>query len=495
MKSYHLLLAVSLVVVRDSAQGQTRPQDDRVRGQLQRLVDNYKTVHDLIVKEDEVSAEAIFNELFVDQSVRLERDYFDPDDDPEVFSSPAAYFNMITAFLIKNEDSVTDVDIRTSSNDETFYAKHGNWYFAWLKKTFSYNYKGQRKVISVWVRLTIVHSEQFNEMRILAIDRVEAPVDDDGDKIPNLFDDWKTTTRGASTDLRGCELQAIVDPLIRADKGNGVSGVAGKKDKVVKPVVVIKEPRRKPIPPSARYSLEFTGGGIMPAGTSFSNRNLLDYATNTWKDSGALAGLAGYSAELSLHYYMTNWLGIGIGVQHLYLPFADEKLLLQIKNYLGNAGINYRSVAVNSDAYRLHLFYSSLALGTFKSKRMVFRVEGLAGLLYSDVVWDNRLDINVDAGGSQQTSSISLKYDPFPVYGSKITLQWGFGEYGNVRFQLSGVYLSGKSDGASREFHFNAVPTATPTSAPAGFIIPAPDLKLAMVTAGFHITLHNPQQK
>jgi hypothetical protein len=226
----------------------------------------------------------------------------------------------------------------------------------------------------------------------------------------------------------------------------------------------------------------------MPLRSSFSNRDLLDYTTNTWKDSGALAGKYGYSLGLSLQFNINGWLGLSVGYQHFSLPFSEEKLMLQIKNFLGNNGVNYGMVVVSSDAYRLHLIYGTLAIGTFRNKKIFFKVEPLIGEVRTDLLWNNSLDVQVNShtGQSIVSAFLPLKYEPFLVYGGKATIQLGFGKYGNVRFQLSGEYLQGKSNMSSQQIQFNNLPGS--------IIIPAPDLRLIGVNLGFHFTLNNPQK-
>ncbi|MBO9562464.1 MAG: hypothetical protein J7621_06795 [Niastella sp.] len=435
-----------------------------------------------------------FFRLFVDQPVVLYNDYFDKG--TEKFSDQYLYFEDITSFLIRN-NPVNKLTITVSDAPYIYYARKGQTCFVWLHKSFNYDYIGKKKEIEGWIKLHVRWITDSTAFKIVAVEETVQPADTDLDQVPDDYDKCDDTELNATTNLSGCPVvQAPVrkpDKLTQPDNSIIVrqENVIQRSDTVRNippPPPKVKKTRKTPRPPSSRFGMEVTFGGLStwPFNTSFSRRELLDERTNRWSDSGAMAYDVGYTAGLSIHYNLARWIGAGVGYQGLYAPIVVRELSRQVKNYLDYNRVNARDVTVNAKGYHMHLLYASLSLGYLRGTKHAFKFEPLIGQMYTDFLLPNSLEVGVTYPHKQEVQKISLKYPPFRVYGLKFTLQWGLGRYneGRVRFQLTGQYLAGKSDQPSQQIKFENLP--------AGVIIPSPDLKMATLQAGFHFTLKKP---
>jgi hypothetical protein len=447
------------------ANGRQLESDDKKA--LTQFITRYKQFYDLLNIEASVKTLQGFKNLYSRQAIGIINDYFD--EGTEVFKTAELYFEDITGFFLSNS-VITDKNIKVGDNKETYYGKKDGAYFAWIHKTFTYKYRQQEKNISSWVLLTIHRQGDTDGFRIVAVKRTDKPDDSDQDLIPDYYDECVISQAGATVNIYGCN----DNPVIQAQPEIPQSEI---------PQSELSQPEKK-----KRFSVELTGGGVLPLGTSFANHELLDYKTNTWTSGGALAEKYGYSAGIYVQYNINNWLATGAGYNHFYLPFAEKALTLQLKSFLANSGINYESISTTSTAYRLHMFYVSCSLGTFKNKKTIFKIEPLTGVVNTNIIFPNKLDILINYTNSgQQWEHISLKYPLFIVYGSKIAFQRNLRKKGNTRILVQGYYIKGKSGSPSQQIYFNNLP--------GNVNIPAPDLQLTGVNMGIGFTLGSHSKK
>jgi len=477
-----------------------QPLQKDERDRIRHFVTAYKQFYDNARLAPDSVDLTDFTKLFPDQRVPIFNDYYD--EGTGIFPDQTTYYNDFEAFMLHNEELVKPIEWQIFDEDKTYYAKFEEVYFAWVRKRFKYLFDGSEKDIDTWCRLTIRWINDQDGYRIVGTDRSQEPEDGDHDGIPDAFDDDPHSKPGARVGITGVEIREDLNVVKEVQHEKKVQQEF---DDLKEKFQTLQRENRRLLSlhqtdsarwadrdrrvhsrPASRFSLELTGGGVYPLSTSFNRQYLLDYQTNTWKDSGAFANKYGYSGGISLHYYINQRLTMGAGYQLFYLAFAGSKLQAQIGTYMDSHGIDHGPITVSSPVWHLHLLYVSAGVGALESGLHAFRLEPLAGLVRTDMVWDDHLDVLVKAhdGSTMTRCDLPLKYDPFLVLGGKFTYQWGFGEYGNVRFQLSLEYIQGHSHGLSQKIQFGD---------PGGnFVLPAPDIRLLNLNAGFHFTLHRP---
>lgn len=458
-----------------------------LKSELQQLVISYKQMF-LKLDMEGMPGKKEFEDLFYTQEIKIVNDYYTNGTD--TFKTPGEYFDDITVFFLQDASNVKTDTIKVQDASDAFYCKRGNNYYIWLHKSFCYKYKGQQKRVQNWLRLKAMWIEGISRFKIASIETADQrPDDTDNDHIADFCDTCiKYTIKEVNID--GCEMK----PPFVATEISPQKEIP--KETVTQSPVIGKDEGKKrrewdwewlhnllesknPAGPSSRYSLELTGGGVLPFGT-LANKKLFDYDTNNWVDSGGMANV-GYTGGIAAQLHMTKWLGAGIGYHHFFVPFESARLKLQIENFLGRIGQDYWNVSVRPTAYRMHLFYTQLTFGNLQAADNVFKVEPLIGKMNTRFSTNNvQVQINY-ASGNDQSTRVSFQAPSFFVYGSKISFQKSLGGSGKIRAQISAYYLRGHTGIQTQEIAFDHHTGKVKLA--------LPDVQLGGISAGLHLTL------
>jgi hypothetical protein len=434
-----------------------------------------------------------FFKLFIEGPVPMYNDYFNGGS--ESFSSQSLYFKDITSFLVRNKP-VRQLEVKISDSPNIYYARKGAEYYVWIHKNFSYTFMGDKQSREGWIKLNIQWISVSLSYKIVRVDKAGPPPDEDMDMIPDRYDSCKHTEQGARTNIYGCPFyveQKVVESSEttwpRVEEVHVQESDLSKKENDRAATKKKKEAKKKkdPNPPSTRFGFAFAGGGVSywPFNTSFSRRELMDKRQYRFLDSGGVAFDLGYTAGFSLHYNITRWIGASVGYQGFKTRVEGDVLAGEVGDYLNHQGRTFDKVSISSEGYHKHALYAALSLGYLKGARNSFKIEAFIGRVYTDFLLPNEMNIDIKYGSKLARQKVSLKHEPFTLYGVKADLQWGLDRKANLRFQLSGHYYWGKSGDTSEHVPIDDLPEK--------IRIAAPDLEMAGLTVGFYINFKTPK--
>ena len=211
----------------------------------------------------------------------------------------------------------------------------------------------------------------------------------------------------------------------------------------------------------------------------------MDKKQYRFSDSGGVAFDLGYTAGFSLHYNIARWIGVSVGYQGFKTRVDGDVLAGEVGDYLNHQGRTFDKVSISSEGYHMHALYAALSLGYLKGTRNAFKIEPMIGKVYTDFLLPNEMNIDIQYGSRLVSQKVSLKHQPFTLYGVKVDLQWGLDKNANLRLQLSGHYYWGKSAEPSQLVPIDDLPEK--------IRITAPDLKLAGLMVGLYINFKTPK--
>ena len=450
--SYVVLLIASL-----PAKGQPDGQDEKKEFQdfIGHVIQFFYHV-----KTDERPPADMFYPYFDPDSVALDNQFNSKG--TLSFDAATDYFLDITSFFYHNR--ITDLEVHQSAPFAISYGKKGPDYYAWVYQSFRYTYGSEKRDEHGWVELHARRSRSDRSFSILSLTKVTQPLSDIGwDQVPQPPAERPRVLQPRAP-------QPPADQLVEQPHAEPEADERRLKEAADRQRILAYKIKHEIKPPSSRFSLDFSFGGLAPV-----------------PDSGRMPHYnGGYLGNLSFHLHVHRLLDFGVGIMHIYDEMDLTAFQQSIEHYLTANHVGYQNVTATSTAFRYHMVYASFGLANYRSTRAVVALEPLIGWVYSDWFFHNQVNVGINYDGvDTQTSHISLGGAPFLAEGAKVMLQLRLDRDGMVRLQLSGYYLQGKSSAAAPLLAFTHAQQPMPA--------PANNLQVMAVTLGIHFTLNRPR--
>lgn len=452
---------------------------DEISQKLYSIVEDYLSIYQTIESNYPVDISK-FKSLFVDGETIIDNDFFiDPGFTLERFPNAGVYINhLVTLFQSKPYPQISDftAEYLPTAQREIMFCRGNDVFHAWVYKKINYKINGQLRKVYTWVHLKIIQLKK--EYKIASITVEAEPTDPDRDKVPDITIDGMVCDACAATQtgagkfvlIKGClntdqDEDGVEDKIDRCPTEKGSIRTGGCPDSDADGTKNGNDkcpydngPGSNSGCPISELTFSIAAGGLLPFGTPYSGKTVLDNQTYQWSNGGNLAR-TGLLFGFALEYHFSTWLGLGAGGMNFSNPIDKDRLRLNIEAYLANNNLPYNDVTVASHAYQYNMAYFKLSMGNFKSNVHQFKIEPVIGEAFNGFAKNEMIiHVNYQTEGDK-VNVVSFKTKPFLLYGSSLKYEMNLPELPLV-LVAQAWYLTGTPEFEEQTVSFSNNPSA-----------------------------------